>query len=273
MSRTSKKLSLSPLEIYKVLPQTNCSRCFLPTCFAFATSVVLGKIRLTECPFLDEKTILDFSSRLEVIEKNEPDQAEFIDKLEKKISQFNQSDLAEKAKRIGATYTNSLLTINSFGKDFHVDNQGKVQSECHIISWVVAPILSYITHKTHSDITGKWISFREFNGGMEWQNLFVHRCEDRLCKLADDNPNLLEDIIELFMGEPIDIFDADISFILYPLPHIPILICYQRAEEDLESKLDFFFDECCATNLHVKSIFTLCAGIVQMFKKIAEHHL
>ena len=90
MSSASKKISLSPHDIYKKLPQTNCSQCFLPTCLAFATSVVLGKIRLTECPFLDEKTILDFSTRLQIIEKSEPDQAEFIDKLEKKISQFNQ---------------------------------------------------------------------------------------------------------------------------------------------------------------------------------------
>ncbi len=264
------KKHLSPLDIFKALPQTNCSRCFLPTCLAFATSVVLGKKRLKECPFLDEQTILEFTSQLEQREKNEPDQAEFIDKLEKKIAAM---DLSEKAGPRGATYRNNLLTINSLGKDFHIDQYGKVQSECHIIPWVIAPILSYMTYKTHSDISGRWISFREFDGGMEWQNLFTRRCENRLRKLADENPNLLEDIIELFMGERIDIFEADIGFILHPLPHIPILICYQKADEDLESKLDFFFDECCGTNLHIKSIFTLCAGIVEMFKKIAQHHL
>ncbi len=75
------------------------------------------------------------------------------------------------------------------------------------------------------------------------------------------------------MGEPINIFEADIGLILHPMPHIPILICYQAADEDLGSDLTFFFDECCGTNLHIKSIFTLCSGIVMMFDKIAEHHL
>jgi len=261
---------LTALAIYKELPQTNCSRCFLPSCLAFSSAVFLGKKKLSECPFLEEKTLTRLSSALENKNSNEPDQAEFIDKLEEKISRM---DLEKRAPVIGATYKNSILTVNSLGKDFHVNQQGKVSSECHIISWVVAPILSYITHKKHTEITGRWISFREIKGGMEWQNLFTSRCEDLLRRLADDNPTLLEDIIELFMGEPIDIFQADIGLILYPLPHIPILICYQGADEDLDSELTIFFDECCVTNLHIKSIFTLCSGIVRMFEKIAEHHL
>ncbi len=67
-------------------------------------------------------------------------------------------------------------------------------------------------------------------------------------------------------------FDAEIALVLHPLPHIPILICYQAADGDLESELNVFFDECCAVNLHIKSLYTLCAGLVQMFEKIAINH-
>ncbi|MEN8142461.1 MAG: DUF3786 domain-containing protein, partial [Thermodesulfobacteriota bacterium] len=136
-----------------------------------------------------------------------------------------------------------------------------------------APALSCITYKTHGDITGNWISFREIKGGIEWQPLFTSRCEEPLRRLADDNPDLLNDLIDLFMGKTIEWYDADIALILYPLPKIPLLICYHAPEDDLESKLTIFFDECCSTNLHIKSIFTLCSGLVQMFTKIAEHHL
>jgi len=242
----------------------------LPTCLAFSGAILLGRKKLSDCPFLDLETIARLNAALDIRNDEEPLQAEFLNRLEEKISRIS---LAERAATIGASFNNNLLTINSMGKAFHVDRQGKVSSECHIISWVVAPLLSYITNEKHTKITGSWITFRELKGGMEWQNLFTSRCEKLLRKLADENPTLLEDIIELFKGETIDIFQADIGLILHPLPHIPILICYQAADEDLESELTIFFDQCCATNLHIKSIFTLCSGIVKMFEKIAQHHL
>ena len=107
---------------------------------------------------------------------------------------------------------------------------------------------------------------------MEWQNLFTSRCEKVLQEIADAHPELLTDLIDLFMGRKTEGFDADISLILHPLPHFPLLICYQAPEEDLESKLTLFFDSCCGVNLHIKSIFTLCSGLVQMFDRIAEIH-
>lgn len=230
----------------------------------------MGKKKFSDCPFLKQETITRLSATLMSRDNSEQEQAEFIDKLEEKTSHL---DLKKRAQDIGATYINEGLTIHSMGKDFHIDHRGKVVSRCHIIPWVVAPILSYITNEKHTKITGRWISFRELQGGMEWQNLFTKRCEEVLRKLADDNPSLLHDIMDLFMGEAIDIFEADIGLVLHPLPHIPLLICYQRADEDLGSKLTILFDECCDTNLHIKSIYTLCAGIVRMFGKIAEHHL
>ncbi len=71
-------------------------------------------------------------------------------------------------------------------------------SECHIIPWVQTPLLSYLTHPTHAEITGNWISFREIPGGIEWQGLFRSRCEEPLRRLADDNPDLLNDLLILF---------------------------------------------------------------------------
>lgn len=261
---------LTPLEIYKVLPQTNCQRCMLPTCLAFAAGVVAGRNKLTECPFLTEQQITRLSGTLATRSSLEPAQAEFISRQEKKIASL---DLAQIAPIIGARFHNNILSVNSLGKNFDIDTQGQMTSECHVIPWVKVPLLSYVTNKTHSDITGRWISFRELQGGIDWQGLFTSRCEMVLKKLADDHPDLLGDIVDLFMGIPTDEFDADIALVLHPLPHFPILICYQAPDEDLESELTIFFDECCGVNLHIKSIFTLCSGLVQMFDKIATLHI
>ncbi len=55
MSEKSKKLS--PLEVYNLLPKTNCKECGYPSCIAFATNLLLGKNKLEDCPplFRDPK--------------------------------------------------------------------------------------------------------------------------------------------------------------------------------------------------------------------------
>ena len=169
------KKVLTPLEIYKQLEQSNCKRCMLPSCLAFAAAVIGGQKKLEDCPLLPQ-------------------------------------------------------------------------------------------------ISGRWISFRELKGGIDWRGLFGSRCEMPLRRLADGHPELLADIVDLFMGQEVTGFDADIALVLHPFPHIPVLICYQAPDGDLGSQLNIFFDECCSENLHVKSLYTLCAGLVMMFEKIAVNH-
>jgi len=261
---------VNPLALYKHLPQTNCGRCFLPSCLAFAAAAVSGSKKLSECPYLSQKQQEQLATILKPRSKLEPVQAEFFDRLEEKIRSIN---FAKIAPVIGATSQNNQLIINSLGKDFHINQQGEVRSECHIIPWVRAPLLSYVTNTTHQGITGDWITFRELKGGIDWQGLFTSRCENPLKQLADTHPDLLDDIIDLFKGKKTEAFDADIALTLHPLPHLPVLICYQSPEEDLESTLTIFFDACSGSNLHIKSIYTLCAGLVTMFDKIAQLHV
>ncbi|MBI4279951.1 MAG: Fe-S cluster protein [Armatimonadetes bacterium] len=44
----------SALELYKLLPRTNCARCGFGTCIAFALRLASGIGRLGECPLLQE---------------------------------------------------------------------------------------------------------------------------------------------------------------------------------------------------------------------------
>lgn len=261
---------LTPLEVYRHLPRTNCGRCFLPSCLAFAAGVVAGSKKPDECPSLSSTLQEQLTKTLQPRTKPEPDQAEFLDRLQEKIRTI---DFAAIAPVIGATCRDNRLAINSLGKDFFLDQQGQLSSECHIIPWVYVPLLSYVTNPTHQDITGEWITFRELKGGIDWQGLFSRRCERPLQQLADEHPDLLGDLIDLFNGRRTEAFDADIALTLYPLPHFPVLICYQAPEEDLESKLTLFFDACCEVNLPIKSTYTLCAGLVQMFDKISKLHI
>jgi hypothetical protein len=67
-------------------------------------------------------------------------------------------------------------------------------------------------------------------------------------------------------------FSSDISVVLYPFPKVPVLICYWKPEEDLESRLHLFFDDTAEKNLPVESLFTMGTGIVRMLEKIMQKH-
>ncbi len=48
-------MPLTGIEIFKLLPRTNCGECGVPTCLAFAMSLAAGKAELSACPYLSEE--------------------------------------------------------------------------------------------------------------------------------------------------------------------------------------------------------------------------
>ena len=48
-------MALTGIQIYKLLPQTNCGECGVPTCLAFAMSLAAGKAELAACPYVTEE--------------------------------------------------------------------------------------------------------------------------------------------------------------------------------------------------------------------------
>jgi acetyl-CoA decarbonylase/synthase complex subunit gamma len=47
-------MALSGIQIYKLLPQTNCKECGFPTCLAFAMKLAAKQIELSACPYVSD---------------------------------------------------------------------------------------------------------------------------------------------------------------------------------------------------------------------------
>jgi len=58
-------MALTALEIFKLLPKTNCGDCGVPTCLAFAMKLANKQAELSACPHVsdDAKAALDASSQ------------------------------------------------------------------------------------------------------------------------------------------------------------------------------------------------------------------
>jgi len=49
-------MALTGIQIYKLLPQTNCKECDFPTCLAFAMKLAAKQIELAKCPYVSEES-------------------------------------------------------------------------------------------------------------------------------------------------------------------------------------------------------------------------
>lgn len=260
----------NPLEIYKMLPKLNCKQCGFPTCLAFSASVIKGEKRLDACPHL-ENTILEELDR-RIIRHTTPEEQlkQILMPLKKEMSTINFSSSLE---RLGATLSGDKLTVKCLAKNFTVDSEGTIISDCHINVWVTVPLLNYIIYSAGKDPSGKWVPFRELSNKTVWDAFFEQRFEKPLKQLTDSYPDLIEDMIYIFNGKPVETsFTSDISLVLYPLPKVPMLICYTKPDEDQESKLNVFFDITAEENISIDSLYRLCVGLLIMFQKITSRH-
>ena len=260
----------NPMEIFKLLDKSNCRECNEATCLAFAAAVFRGEKQLDECPHLESDIIEGFGGNTEQRKPVDQDLDKTVEQLKRKISKI---DLSSSAQRLGATFLDGRLTIKVLGKDFSVDSKGNLSSDVHIHIRVTIPILSYIMDSAGMPVSGQWVPFRELKSGKTWYRLFGQRCEKPLKKLADTYTDLFEDMIHIFNGRQVEKhYASDISLVLHPLPKVPVLICYWRPEDGLESSLNVFFDSTAEDNLNIECIYALGTGLVRMFEKIALRH-
>jgi hypothetical protein len=257
------------MEIFQFLDKSNCRKCGEKTCLAFAGAVFTGRKKIAECPSLSPDIVRRFSES-EALNSIEQNRDAYLQDLKNEIAKI---DLAEAAKRIGAIFSSGKLTLKVMGKDFGVDTQGRLYTDIHVNPWVAAPFLNYILHGKGTTASGKWVTFRELNGGKERYPLFQKRCEDAIKSVADSYTELFDDLVHLFSGRQVEKqFESDVSVVLHPLPRLPIMVCYWRPEDGLESSINLFFDETADQNLDIGSIFSLGAGMAQMFGKLAQRH-
>jgi hypothetical protein len=259
------------MEVFKLLEKSNCKKCEMPTCLAFAAAVFQGRKPLSDCPHLGAEILARYGDKAPAAPSaSEQDAQKELIELKKKAAAV---DLKTAAERLGGTYENGRLTLKILGKDFSLDQQAKLYSDIHIHHWVAMPFLNHIIRGTGTAPTGRWVPLRELPSGQDWSPLFAQRGEKALKHIADSYTDLFEDMVHLFAGRQVTKhYEADISLVLHPLPKFPMLICYWKPDEGLESSLNLFFDETAEDNLPIKSIYALGAGLVQMFEKIAHRH-
>ncbi len=258
------------MEIFKLLNKSNCRLCEESTCLAFAASVFKGQKELSLCPYIEEEVLQRYDQPAE----HQDLEAASLEHGLNQLKEFMPTlDLPAAAQRLGGRFERGKLIIKVLGKDVSVDVSGNISTDIHVHSWLIASFMQYLKSSQGTALSGKWVPLRELQNGKDWGRFFDHRCEKPLKSLADQYTDLFEDMIHLFNGRQVENhYQSDISLVLNPFPNLPLLVCYWRPEDGLESTLNLFFDDTAEANLPIEAIYRLVAGLVVMFEKISLRH-
>ncbi|MEW6040144.1 MAG: acetyl-CoA decarbonylase/synthase complex subunit gamma [Elusimicrobiota bacterium] len=159
-------MALTGLDIYKLLPKTNCKKCGFPTCLAFAMALAAKKASLEKCPDISEesKASLDAASEPPIrtvtlgSEKNKVEtggetvlfrhektfyhpcglSVTFSDnlsqnELSEKISKFNSLEFERVGQKVRVEFITLKNDSNDSGKFATAVNQIKSSSSANLI--------------------------------------------------------------------------------------------------------------------------------------------
>ena len=258
------------MDVFKLLNKSNCRKCNEKTCMAFAAAVFTGNRPLSDCPELSQDILEQYGCG-ETAHKDRNE--EFLNAITEMQKNIQALDLSQVAGRVGGTFADNRLTLICLGKPVSVDSAGRIVSDIHVNPWFAIPFYSHLIHAGDKPLRDQWVPLRELAGGKDYFRLFGQRCEKPLKKIADDYTDLFEDLVRLFKGEKVaNHYEADISLVLRPFPTVPVLICYFRPDEGMDSDLNVFFDAGVENKIPIQALYTLGAGLVNMFEKIALRH-
>ncbi len=249
---------MTPIEVYKELPRTNCGKCPAGTCMSFAVQLLAGTLSLSDCPVLDESSAKNIRAML-------PDTGDWKEKrLSELLGEVRAMDLSGIAQHAGAECSNGHLKIRYMGRDITLGRSG-FEGEMDILDKLL--ILMYLKKSGTGQPSGKWVAFRELKDGLIRAESFHGACEIPLAKMFERDAERFMKSLGAMGAEKAGGFSADYSFVIYPLPRIPFLVLLWRGDEEFGAECKLLSDSTAADFLDVEALLYLGMALVRAVRQ------
>jgi len=137
-------------------------------------------------------------------------------------------------------------SVRMLSDEYRIDFESKlvtsVSCNTPVKDFTVIIILHYLVRKTGGlpEITGEWLTFREFSGIEGYYAAFRTRAIQPILNKYGRNPEGIYEVLERFSGKRVS--QADVSIVLEVMKGVPILISLWRADEEFVADANIFFD-------------------------------
>jgi acetyl-CoA decarbonylase/synthase complex subunit gamma len=186
-------MALSGIQIYKLLPQTNCKECGFPTCLAFAMKLAAKQVELTSCPYVSE------ASKAQLAESSAPPIH---------LVTLKSNGYEVKAGNEVVSYRHEKTFYNRPGLFIQVSDEYSMEE----IQNLVAPVEKYTTNYVGMDLTLDGFAVKSTGGDPQrFANAVsaVREISHRPLILVGNDPGVVEAGLRAIDGEHPLIYAAD----------------------------------------------------------------
>jgi hypothetical protein len=258
-------MALTVLELFKILPRTNCGDCGQATCLAFATQVIKEGEELGRCPHLAEAARAaagDIASQQAAgLGRRRESIAIALEALQEKVAPLNFAGLAAGLGATSAEEDGSpFVDLDFFVHRVRVFKDKVCYPEgVQANPWDAILLYNYIASQGKKELADAWITFQSLPNSVS-KTKTLNRLEKELAAHFAGKQKKLEAAATRLGGETVKIAqDADLQLIFRPLPKVPVLLLFWEAdpEEDFPAQIHYLFDGSVADYLDLESLLFL----------------
>jgi len=263
-------MPISVLDVFKILPQTNCGECGQSTCLAFATQVIKEGEALEKCPYLPEENgpvaAEVKAQQAQGIGRRRESIAIALEALQEKVAPL---DFAALAEGLGAVYGENdgrpFLELPYFGQTIRIfKDEVQYPPEIKPNPWEAIFFYNYIFSQGMKPLSGDWITFQSLPNSVSKVKT-LERLQKELAEHLSGRQAEVHAKVAALGGELATLGeDADVKAVFRPLPKVPVLFLFwdAEAEENFPAQVRFLFDATVSDYLDLESLLFLVEGLI-----------
>ncbi len=250
----------SAVEIYKLLPKTNCGACGLPNCFGFAAKVAAGMASISACATLSEEV----KQALAAEERGRPGSRGTV--YEQALAALRPRVAALDFDRVAGVLDLGLtddggLDVLFLNERYLVGKDGITGPDgSEPLPFIAILIMNHLCMPSPPPLSGEWITFSSVPASHAKDKAWAAHVEEVIARQYAGNTAGLKEACEKAGGRPAAAagrHDAAYEFRFFP--HYPALLLFNDAvpDEDFPAQARLLLDRNVDKLLDIESIVVL----------------
>lgn len=248
------------VDIYKLLPKTNCGTCGMPTCFGFAAKVASHMASITACANLSSDARTALAGELEEQQSSRGTVYEqALISLRPKIAAL---DFAKTAASFGADLKDpDTMELIFLGDKFRITRERIVDKDGkEPVPFISILIYNHLSMPNPPAPAGEWITFSSIPASHAKDKAWAGHVEEVIARHFTENADGLKAACERLGGTPAAMkgsHDAAYEFRFFP--RYPVLLQFYDAvpAEDFPAQCKLLLDKTVDKYLDIESIVVL----------------
>jgi hypothetical protein len=246
------------IEIYKKLPKTNCGKCGLATCMAFAMSVKKTETDLSACPYVKGRA--SDCTQTDQLTASSSGYEQVAGGIEKEVVSV---DFKEAAEAVGGSYVScggkEAIRLKMINKTYEIYKEGLFEHNIYSNDiWARIIIFDYVRRHSVRPLSGELIGLGHFPHTASHVKAFQNNAENKIAGLFKNNaPGLRQRCLELGGTEASNKLKADYSLRFDLLPNVPLFLFLWSSDEEFDADCKILFDSSAEAHIDIEYLANL----------------